>query len=304
MSIDIKSILAAHKVDFITSGPEVTRGWVNMRCPFCGDHKHHLGYSDVLDLFSCWKCGVKNSSWALAKVLGVPVERAKRLAEKHFIAGSKTFEKVDRPKEVRLPENHGRLLRCHREYLESRSYDPRQLAKDWELVGGDGDWEDRILIPIRYKGDLVSFHSRSIFDDDKFKAKPCPSEAEVIRHKDLLYGFDMVPGNTVVVVEGPADVWRLGRGAVATFGTKFTEHQISLLSAFKNVFVMFDSELDEEGNEKELSAQKQSERLADKLAVFSNVWVIGDLGSDPGDLSERKAARLMKRIGKIAEEAV
>jgi hypothetical protein len=43
--------------------------------------------------------------------------------------------------------------------------------------------------------------------------------------KETLYNLDNAKDGTAIVVEGPIDVWRIGDGAVATFGVIYTQKQ-------------------------------------------------------------------------------
>ena len=125
-------------------------------------------------------------------------------------------------------------------------------------------------------------------------------EDEVVHFKDTLYGYDRCKSNTVIVSEGPFDVWRWGYGAVCTWGIKFTERQVDLLSTFKNIFIIFDSSDTKTGKE-EKQAAEQAEKLADKLAIFQNVWIVDSIGSDPADLSQKKADFIRRKINAIVE---
>ena len=299
MAIDIISIYNKYKIHYHTSGAEVTRGWVNVQCPFCGDTHHHLGYNDSIDIFTCWRCGVKNHISVLIKLLKINRNKAEKLLVDYYIAGSKKIDynaPYQHEKEVFLPDNYGELLSKHKKYLKSRRFDPKELQREWNIVGSnDSRYSESILIPIYFKNRLVSYHSRSILPDVEIKAKACRREDEAIRHKDILYGFDKVSGNSVIVTEGPFDTWRLGAGAVCTFGIKYTESQVSLLSCFKNIFIMFDS------GEDELAAKEQAEKLADNLSIFNNVWIVSDLRSDPADLSQRKANKIKHELFQLAK---
>ena len=293
MAIDIESLLTKYKINYRTSGPQVTSGWVNIRCPFCGDAGEHLGYSPKLDLFTCWRCGVKNKWRVISKLLNASEDKVTAVLDEFYKVGNDNEKFVKMSETCQLPENERKLLPSHKRYINGRGFDPDYLEKTWGLVscGNYGNYRNRIIIPIYYDGRLVSFHSRSIKSNTEIKAKACPQQDEVIRHKELLYGFDRVPGNTVIVSEAPFDKWRWGDEGVATFGIKWTEHQVALLSCFSNIFLIFDSNI-VDGIEKEKTAQKQAEELSDRLAIWNKVWLITDLGCDPADLSQRRANRI------------
>ena len=104
--------------------------------------------------------------------------------------------------------------------------------------------------------------------------------------------MDKALGHSVVIVEGITDVWRLGPGAVATFGIEWTNEQALLLKNFARVFVMYDFE--------EEQAEEQAYKLGVTLSGLGGVsveklYVPGHDG-DPGDLTNEKARSLMGQL--------
>ena len=68
------------------------------------------------------------------------------------------------------------------------------------------------------------------------------------------------------MVEGIFDVWKIGPGAVATFGIEVSSSQVRLLSKFEEVFVLFDNEP---------QALKNARKLRDDLLTLgSDSYVI------------------------------
>lgn len=306
MSIKLQQLLSDFHVPFETSGTEISRGWIGLQCPFCGDDKTHLGYHEGKDLLTCWRCGPKRMFPTLKAILGIPGDQLAKILKKY---GSITqYDRGGTPrtmaKQLVLPPEFGQLNRKHRQYLEGRGFDPDDIVSRWGILGTGSDskngYSNRIIIPIYQGGKLVSFHSRDITGEARIAKKACKVEDEVVHFKDTLYGYDRVKSNTVIVSEGPFDVWRWGYGAVCTWGIKFSEKQVDLLTTFKNIFIVFDSN-DEKTGKEERQAAEQAEKLADRLAIFQNVWIIDDLGSDPADMKQRKADAIRRRINKITE---
>lgn len=302
MSIDIRRLLSDHKIDFRTSGTEVGKGWIGINCPYCSDSKYHLGYHQEKNILTCWRCGVKKLIPTLSTLLSLPYPETKKLLDSYGTVDT-VFEREKREyaKKIVLPEEFGCLKKEHRRYLHSRGFSPFEIESRWGILGTESypGYSNRIIIPIYFQNRLVSFHSRDITGKAKIPKKACSTEKEVVHFRDTLYGYDYVKGNTVIVSEGPFDVWRWGQGnAVATFGIKFSERQVDLLTAFKNIIIVFDS-----GNEekKEEQAGLKAEELADKLSIWHNVWIIDQLGSDPADFSQSKANRLLKYFNKLTE---
>lgn len=308
MSIRLQELLTDYHIPFETAGSEISRGWIGLQCPFCGDDKTHLGYHESKNLLTCWRCGPKRLFPTLKLILDMPADRLEKVLKKY---GSLTNYNLreDQPKKpsrqnLILPAEFGQIGRRHEQYLESRGFDPQEIVSRWGILGtgkeAKNGYSNRIIIPIYQGGRLVSYHSRDITGEAKIAKKACKIEDEVVHFKDTLYGYDRVKSNTVIVSEGPFDVWRWGYGAVCTWGIKFSERQVDLLTTFKNIFIIFDSSNLEAGKQ-ELQAAEQAEKLADRLAIFQNVWIIDDLGSDPADMKQKKADAIRRRIQKIVE---
>lgn len=300
MAVNLQKLLADYAIPFVTSGSELGRGWIGIQCPFCGDDKHHLGYNESKNLLTCWKCGPKRLYPTLKRLLNIDGEQLKIIIKNYGIFVEDNYV---RPvaKNLVLPKEFGELQENHKNYLKTRGFDPDDIISRWNILGTGNNakgYENRIIIPIYQNGKLVSFHSRDITGKAQIPKKACKSENEVIHFKDTLYGYDRVKSNTVIVSEGPFDVWRWGYGAVCTWGIKFTEKQVDLLSTFKNIFIIFDSET-EDNPEKQ--ASEQAERLAERLAIFQNVWIVDSIGSDPADMPQKKADAIKRRIYKLLQ---
>jgi len=305
MAIDVVRLYEKFKIDYKTSGPQISRGWVSTSCCFCGDTGYHLGYNQKISRFTCWKCGVKSDIKVIARLLNVSFDYAKKIADEFYVVGSKRQEAITHAKELILPENEGCLRQVHRKHIKDHGagFDPTFLEQKYGLVGtlNYGDYSNRILIPIYYKGQLVSFSSRDITDKAMVKAKACKEENEVVHYKNLLYGFDEVPGNTVILSEGPWDKYRWGDEGLASWGIKLSQNQIDLLSCFRNIFIVFDSEIVDEV-EKEKTARQRAEELADNLSIFTNVFLIEEMGEEPADISQRRADKMKSRFLELARK--
>src|SRR5581483_4434906 len=108
-----------------------------------------------------------------------------------------------------LPAGVSDLLKPHRDYLLGRGFSPKQiedLQRLWGLAGigvaGRLSW--RLFIPIYYRGEMVSWTTRSLRDTGLRYIRARPEE-EKYRAHTLLYGHDLVR-DTIIVVEGPFDV--------------------------------------------------------------------------------------------------
>lgn len=202
-----------------------------------------------------------------------------------------------RPKEttqaesVNFPVGTCRMGVAHREYLRSRGFNPEWLEEKYGLLGTGpvGDYANRIIIPIIVNGVLVSYQGRIISDNPVApKYKACLKHLEAVHHKQILYNIDNATQDTLVVVEGAADVWKLGDGAVATFGTKFRWPQVSIMAGFKRVFVLFDPEE---------QAQRQALKIIDALVSLGvQAFRVNLKKGDPGNMPDDQAKRLMYEL--------
>lgn len=270
-------------------------GFIQTECPRCtGNPGLHLGFSDKGGFFVCWRCGWMPIEEAIKNFIGVGWGQAKDLKKEY---GGTSYRRIvqKRQKEqditVTLPAGTTALQEMHREYLKGRDLDPDEIDEIWDVYGTGplGRYKYRIIAPIYYKGVLVSYQGRDITDKSSKKYKACSKPRERIHHKDIVYGFDLA-GRDVVVVEGFFDAWRLGPGAVATFGTKYTHMQVRLLSQFRRVFILFD-----ETDEQALNNAYQLSFDLCSLNVDSEVVTIGE-DKDPGEFTNDEASYLMREL--------
>lgn len=284
---------------FHISTQQKREGWLQLQCPLCGSQGTHggwyLGYSLSSGAFSCWRCGALRFWDVIPKLLRVS-ERTAREALKTYWS----FPQVKQPKlqngpkprqrELLPPCPAGPLGEPHLDYLASRGFNGPQIATQWGLKGigyDGGTWSWRILIPIRnehYK--TVAYQGRSI-GEARPKYRMTEDHLCLEDSKSILYGIEEADEDTVIVVEGPTGVWRLGPGTVATLGIGWHTEQANRLRKYKRRFVLFDPEV---------KAQKRARMLAEYLAVFpGETEILSGFDSDPGDFSDE----LVKEIHQL-----
>ncbi len=293
-------------VQYQTEGHKHCRpGWVNTECPFCiGNPGLHLGFNLKNEFFVCWRCGWKPTTKAIAKLIHVTEGEAREIIKRY--GGRSTLTKTQNAKIImnkkgfRYPTNTTPLTALHKAYLRKRGFDPHKIEKIWGVLGtgpisqlDNVDYKNRILIPIVWQGEVVSFQTRDITGKHPAKYMACPEDREKVKHKNILYGHPSVwEKESCICVEGVFDVWRLGRRAVATFGIKYTVPQINVLAKkFKKVAVMFDNES---------QAVKQAEKLVSELRFrgvnASCIYLETAGGKDPGSLSENEARKITREL--------
>ena len=270
--------------------------WVNVNCPFCtGNPGEHLGYNTDKGYWNCYRCGYHGVVAVIEKLLNITKDEARKIAKTYGVRPQykETNKDSRRPSSLSLPHGTADMLEPHRYYLEKRGFDPIELENLWGLKGTGilGPYKFRIIAPIHRNGRLVSFQGRDITNKAPLKYKACRAEDEIIPHKHLLYGMDRALGHSIVVVEGITDVWRLGPGAVATFGIEWIPEQVLLLKKYLRVFIMYDF-----GEEQ---AQKQARKLGTVLSGFgvsTEMLMVQGFQGDPAELPDRKAKKIMKQV--------
>ena len=298
-TFDIISYLEDKRIEYRTEGKNVSRGWVEVNCPWCDDPSFHLGINLENKYLNCWRCGPKGMVTNYIKTIERCSERqALRIIQQYQLPTMTEIKKETQtskiettshdilPKSAKLP-----LPKLHREYLIARGFDPEEIARKYKILACEntGSYKFRIIIPVIMDGKIVSFTARDVTGKAETRYKSCPSSKSIRPIKHCLYNYDSIKeSGPIIVVEGPLDVWRIGREAVATFGINFTKEQVKLLlqKRPRKVIIVYD------GEEK---AIRKAYELASLISPFSEVKVVElDRGKDPCDLTEEEINEIRK----------
>lgn len=290
---DVLRYLKEFGIPYATGGKDISPGWLGISCPFCRDTLSHGGFNLEKGYYSCWRCGYHDLVDVIATLERIkPHEAVSRLADYTISTSPKLRHgyREKRPESVSLPVGSRPLGSIHKAYLKSRNFDPEQLEEKYGLLGTGpiGPYKLRIIAPIYLDGKLISYQGRDVTRKAEIPYKACPKDQEVIEHKNSLYNIDHAK-DTAIVVEGIFDTWRIGDGAVATFGVGFRWSQVFLLSQrFKQVFLLYDGEL---------KAQAQARKIVQALKSLG-VEATNILLSkgDPAELSQDDVKRLKEEL--------
>lgn len=275
-------------------------GWINCECPFCsGNPGYHLGYNYEEGYFRCWRCGFKRTMDAISGLLGVGYNDAVRIAREYSIRSrpQKSFvQKEINRKEHKLPSETGKMAKRHRNYLIQRNFDPDYLEQVWGVLGTgptaelDGSYySHRILAPIYWEGERVSFQARDITGLHPVKYMACSLVREVIHHQKILYGLQEDWRTDIgICVEGITDVWRLGTIAFAVFGIEFSISQVRMMvKYFERVIILFDDDP---------QAVEKAKELKFAIEELGGEAYIETIQGDPAELSQNEANKLVEQI--------
>ena len=285
-------LLQEYNIDYLEEGHEHCRdGWLQLDCPRCTKNQQHyrLGYNVRFGYMNCWLCGKMRPSEFLREMTNIPWKELQDALSNVVREVSVEKEKVTGT--YTEPFGVSAMLRVHREYLRERGFPAKKTARLWEVggIGGTGgrlDW--RLFIPVIYKGRRVSWTTRHMRQDHTGRYISARPSEETHPHKHLLYGEDYAR-NGIIIVEAPTDVWNIGPGAVATFGTDYTPAQLEKMTRYPTRVICYDPTPD---------AQAKAKELRNSLSVFPgqtiNVFLDAD---DPGEASDEEVRKIRQLIG-------
>lgn len=295
--LDFLKLARDHRLSYTTDGHHHCHaGWAQTHCPNCTDGRHgfHLGFSLTRGTFNCWRCGPSRVVDTIGKLLRVSTGRAVEIVGKYGGArGPRPAAASPRRQEVPIPPGLGKCRDIHLEYLEDRGLLPNRVIEEWDLRGtrhlSGAQWNWRVVFPIyNTYSEIVAWCGRSVLPDAKPKYRMTDDEDCSEDPKTFLYGIHRVPKDTVIVVEGPGDVWSIGPGAIALLGIDWKQDQANKLRKFSKRFIMFDPEEE---------AQRRAEKLAEHLSLFGgDTEIISGLPSDPGSLPRSYVKKIRREL--------
>jgi len=284
-------LLAEHGIEFLAEGNKHCReGWVQLDCPWCGrnSRKFHMGYNLEKNYVHCWKCAKHGLVETLTELTGLSFRESRRLlGSLEAYRGPKRIEKRGK---LMLPPGLGPLRRAHVEYLEGRGFNVAELERLWDIqgIGISSRLQWRVFIPIKLRGETVSWTTRAVDPNVTQRYISAGEEEEMLNHKTLLYGEDLAK-HAICVVEGPMDVWKIGPGAVATFGTAIKQAQLLRMSRYPIVGICYDNET---------VAQSRARQMAEDLKSFGGrVCLLHLDAKDAGEASEKELRSIRKELG-------
>jgi len=242
--LSITDVLREHGVDFreFSDHKNVREGWIGVCCPYCGDleGKFHLGIEVDASRATCWVCGWHPLADVLKELTGEPYSACQTLSETlHEPTAAK--DRLPRGGKLRLPAGIGKFEEAHRRYLEGRQFDLDELSEKWGVAGigiaARLAW--RIFVPITHEGETVSWTTRSLSKRGRYIN--ASAEEEIVNPKSFLFGEEHCI-HTIIIVEGPFDLFKVGYGAVATMGVGYSPEQFARMTKYPNRIVCFDNE--------------------------------------------------------------
>ncbi len=292
---DAESFLEDHNISYDTEGKNCSPEFLNIPCLWHDDNSNHLGIHRIKGFGNCWHCGWLPIDKIISKLLNCSSFEARKIMQQYDTDPNYDLWEERKEKQIieqlSLPAGAEKIKRVHRDYLIKRNFDPDEIESTWGIKGTGhiGDYKFRIIIPIHLNGNLISYVGRDITGKASLRYKACKKRREILFHKHSLYGIDFVINRKAILVEGITDVWRFGKGAIATFGTGYTKEQLLMISnKLDEVSILFDND-----------ALEQSKKIYfDLVGVVKNVnWFSLPKGiKDPADLDQEQARKIKKNL--------
>lgn len=284
-----KDLLSEYNIPIGSTGERHVRsGWIQFDCPYCSldTQGWYMGYSIEGNFLNCWRCGFHPLIKTLMLLTGLSYEKIKDKLDDLETEYFKTKKAIGI---LVIPKGIKQLHSAHKKYLLNRKFDWKKIEQVWSIKGiaiaSRLSW--RIWIPIHYHGKIVSWTTRSISDNFNNRYISAGLNEESIPHKELLYGEDFVR-HAIIINEGPMDTWRIGPGAVSTFGLGFSRKQVEKIAKYPIRAICFDNEP---------GAQRKAKILINDLSVFPGETfnVILD-AKDAAEESAENIKRLRREI--------
>lgn len=315
LTVDIADLLDRLGVPYVEDGPNVPRGEVGIKCPFCGDDpSEHLTINLESGFWCCWRnrehSGRKLHFLLRRLVPGLTREEADRLLggagagldafERHVKerlsapapSAQETAPTIEFPDDFHPIVREGRWRKFFDHLTapipKGRGYTGPQakaLIRRYDLRAClTGEWAYRLIVPLYLHGRLVGWQGRALGPAKiRYRSHP-PGEGTkrgVLGYDDLKQG-----GRVLAVCEGPFDAMRVdffgrraGLRATCLFGTSATADQIARLmelrDAYDELIVLLDA-----------AALGDALRLAGELAPLgARVKKLPPGRKDPGELA-------------------
>lgn len=238
-----------NRIEYVTRGKNVSRGEINIRCPWCGsaDPSHHMGVNLETGWWSCWRNRQQHSGKSplrlIIRLLGVSYAHACKLAgigddyidpdgfdavaarllSKHKDEPEAAAERrfLAWPRDM-VPITDELRTRRHWNYLFNRGFnavyrgmeDVDRLVKEYDLRATTASdlwqWKDRVVIPFYQDEDLVTWTARAI-GPANVRYRDLELKESVLGPKQTLYNHDCIirGGRVLVLQEGPIDVLKV-----------------------------------------------------------------------------------------------
>lgn len=245
MSFNWMSFVKKYNIPYVEVGANVSRGNLNIHCPFCGgsDPSEHMGLQKEGRYWGCWRVKShrgKSPHRLIMALTGCTYSESLSIVGESFVNLSdfekavdalrtptgvevKKDHKLSFPKAFRDIRDRGITLKFWN-YLKKRGFrEVDALCDAYDLQCClSGNWRSRIIIPVYIKRKLVCWTGRTISKENPVRYKTLSHSPEKaseekdplavmnIRHTILNYDSLMeTGGRRLIIGEGPLDALKV-----------------------------------------------------------------------------------------------
>lgn len=329
MKFDIKDFLDRQNIFYRDKGTGVKKGNVIIHCPYCGadDVNEHLGISLSNGVWGCWRNDShrnKDLSILISKLIGISYKQARELIGKkskeinldlfdelssdNYFNTNNKIKKQSIIKSLLIPDDFKILSKGHYSkpfinYLSHRGFSKfNRLIRLYDLrycIVGDYKW--RIIFPIYFNKQLVTWTSRTISKKNSLRYLSLNEDLSSINIKNVVYNYDRPNakgGDVLFIVEGPIDAVKMDfylrktdSYAVGLFNMSISDDQlywlIHLFDKFNTIVLLLDSG--------ELESINKGIAKLNSTGVIINEGELPKGVDDPGELNEHQINNLHRK---------
>lgn len=213
MTVRWRELLAHVSVPWVDRGHSVTRGWIAVKCPWCGtsDPSEHLGINEEHGYYHCLRSTGHSgrSPYFLLNALGVRRAEIDDLLEAYGGTPARRVEQAEPVPTTPYAKRWDTFKQAATDpaacaYLAARGFwNPVRTARTYDLRVGVGRYGGRLWFPYRYGTDIVGYTGRAMHGrEPRYLTEAASSYLYLPR---LPFRTD----KAIVLVEGPIDALRL-----------------------------------------------------------------------------------------------
>lgn len=316
--MDWPAILTQNRIEYVESGPNVSKNYVAVKCPFCGvsDPSQHMTISRTSSYWKCWRnpshhgrdpvkllSSLMRCTYAQAQaILGPEISTPLPDNLLATVQAKLSPPPADDPEVYDLPEEFKKFKDVPSadrfvSYLRRRKFSRSDIWWMSSRYGlrycTRGDFQGRIIFPVVYQDQLLGWTGRSIYPGERLRYKTEGAlTSQLLWYDDILKDSEWA--NTIVLCEGPFDALKVSvlghyRGIVSTcfFTSSLSDGQLDrlydLLPLYRHRYLILDR-----------GAVGATLRAAKRLRALSveTRWLPEGI-KDPGVLTKQGLYRLV-----------
>lgn len=297
---------------------------MRVNCPVCGEIRHRMFINVDNGKVYCHNCGYSSNVVGLIQYIdGVPYSKA--LTVFKDIKGNLVLpewinkdtinnifmgdlrQDLDK-RAIPLPEgyspinpkSHNIVIKRAVKYLHSRKITDRQIVGHKMGFCMDGEYKNRVIIPITENGQLRFWVARAISSDEYMKEKSPSDNDWNISKSEVIFNLDKAAKkyHTAVLCEGIFDALSFGDIGVSLLGKSLYQEQLNILLDYRDlltegVYIALDWD-----------AKSNATKIAEQLSEYFKVYIINipQRLDDPNNCLKSQGRQYMWKLIENAEE--